>query len=173
MVFGKGQVRPISVTMSKTLLLLKASRNHHTFRLFVQTHAHISYATVNVSGVRSSTCTASQLVTNDQASSWSLLYHQSTLVAQPTISLLGRVVQPCRCHSIDLSGHVSSLAFIQPRLFAIGPVNLVTQHTLSKGDFRYSLCRLSQDAERAAYLPSQKRLLGRLRLRKMIGLHSS
>ena len=71
MVSGEGQVRPISVTMSnlKTSLLLKASRNHHTFRLFFQTYAHIDYATVTASDVRSATCTVNQLVTNDQASS--------------------------------------------------------------------------------------------------------
>ena len=69
MVSGEGQVRPISFTMSKTSLLLKASRNHHTFRLFFQTYAHIDYATVTASDVRSATCTVNQLVTNDQASS--------------------------------------------------------------------------------------------------------
>ena len=70
MVSGQSQVRPISVTMSNLrVILLKASRNHHTFRLFFQTYAHIDYATVTASDVRSATCTVNQLVTNDQASS--------------------------------------------------------------------------------------------------------
>ena len=64
--------------------------------------------------------------------------------------LPARVVKPFCCHNTDLPGHELGSTFILPHLFAIRPINLLTQLILSKEDLRYFLRRLLQDAERAA-----------------------